>query len=96
MKRAIVIHEDCHGLIGLAANYPLAIDFLIKENWLNGDTEIFVTKYQNYQFQAVLLKEIFPNWQREIKSWTIEKFNTFFCCLFHLESMEVYGVNYWG
>ena len=28
---AIVISEDNHGFIGLAANYPSAIDFLVME-----------------------------------------------------------------
>ena len=84
---AIVIYEDNHGFIGLAADYPWAIDFLIKEDWLDGNTEVF---------RGVLLKEIFPKWYEEIKSWDIEKFNKFFECLFYLEPMEVYGVNHWG
>lgn len=88
--KAIVIHEDNHGFIGLAANYPLAIDFLIKENWLDGDTEVQVNH------QDFLLKEVFPNWQKKIKSWDIQEFNEFFSCNFYLETMEVYGVNYWG
>ena len=90
MKKAIVISEDNHRFIGLAANYPLAIDFLIKENWLNENTEVWVNH------RDCLLKEVFPNWQREIKSWTIKKFNEFFECYLYLEPMEVYGVNYWG
>lgn len=87
---AIVINEDNHGFIGLAANYPCAIDFLVKENWLNGNTEV-VANYGD-----CLLKEIFPNWYEEIKSWDVKKFNEFFECEFYLEPMEVYGVNYWG
>lgn len=90
MKKAIVISEDNHGLIGLAANYPLAIDFLIKENWLDENTEVWVNH------RGYLLKEVFPDWQREIKSWTIKKFNEFFSENLYLEPMEVYGVNYWG
>lgn len=81
---AIVIYENNQGVIGLAANYLLAIDFLIKEDWLDGDIEI-------YYGHLFLLKEIFPNWQEEIKSWNIKKFNNFFDGYFCLESMEVYG-----
>lgn len=87
---AIVISEDNHGFIGLAANYPWAIDFLIKENWLDENTEVWVNH------RGYLLKEVFPNWQEEIKSWDIKKFNGFFRENFYLEPMEVYGVNYWG
>lgn len=88
--KAIVINEDNHGFIGLAANYPWAIDFLVKENWLNGNTEVWV------DHRGYLLKQIFPNWHEEIKSWDVKKFNEFFECEFYLEPMEVYGVNYWG
>lgn len=88
--KAIVIHEDNHGFIGLAANYPWAIDFLVKENWLNGNTEVWVNH------RGYLLKEIFPNWYEEIKKWDVKKFNEFFDGEFYLEPMEVYGVNYWG
>jgi hypothetical protein len=43
-----------------------------------------------------LLKQVFPNWYKEIKSWDIKKFNEFFSENFYLEPVEVYGVNYWG
>lgn len=82
--KAIAIYGDNHGSIGLATNYLWAIDFLIKEQWLDGDTEI-------YYDHLLLLKEIFPNWQEEIKSWDIKKFNNFFQCYFYLEPMEIYG-----
>ena len=82
--KAIVISEENHGFIGLATDYLWAIDFLIKEDWLDGDTDI----YYDHWF---LLKEIFPNWQEEIKSWNIKKFNDFFDGYFYLEPMEVYG-----
>lgn len=88
--KAIVINEDNHGFIGLAANYPWAIDFLVKENWLDENTEVWV------DHRGYLLKEVFPNWYEEIKSWDIKKFNEFFRWQFYLEPMEVYGVNYWG
>lgn len=88
--KAIVINEDNHGFIGLAANYPWAIDFLVKENWLDENTEVWV------DHRGYLLKEVFPNWYEEIKSWDVKKFNEFFECEFYLEPMEVYGVNYWG
>ena len=88
--RAIVINEENHGFIGLAANYPWAIDFLIKKDWLNGNVEIAAN------YGDCLLKEIFPNWQEEIKSWDIKKFNELFDGEFYLEPVEVYGVNYWG
>lgn len=83
--KVIIINEDLHGFIGLATNYSCAIDFLVKENWLNENTEIWVNHH------GYLLKEVFPNWYEEIKSWDIKKFNEFFRCDFDLEPVEVYG-----
>ena len=83
--KAILISEDNHGFIGLAVNYSRAVDFLIKENWLNEYTEVWINH------RGYLLKQIFPNWQEIIKNWNIEKFNNFFRGEFYLESMEIYG-----
>ena len=83
--KAIVINEDNHGFIGLAVNYSRAIDFLVQENWLDGNTKIWID-HRGY----CLLKQIFPNWYEEIKSWDIKKFNEFFDYIFYLEPMELY------
>ena len=44
MKTVICIHEDNHGLIGVAKDYKSAIDFLIREEWLdcNSDNDIIL------------------------------------------------------
>ena len=86
----IVINEECHGDIGIAANYHYAINFLIEKDWLNGNTEVWINHHD------FLLKEVFDDWRKEIKSWDIKKFNDFFCNSFYLKEVEVYGVNYWG
>lgn len=83
--KVILVNEDCHGLIGLAADYPRAVDFLIKTGWLYDDTEVWVDESECF------LKDALPNWREEIKNWDIEKFNEFFCCIFWLQSVEVYG-----
>lgn len=83
--KAIVIENYNRDFIGLATNYSWAIDFLIKENLLD---ENYLVRGNRCCF---LLKEIFPNWQEEIKSWDIEKFNKFFFDDFYFEVVEVYG-----
>lgn len=88
--KVVVINEDCHGDIGIAANYPYAIDFLIEKDWLSGNTEVWINH------RGFLLKEVFDDWRKEVKSWDIKKFNDFFCDSFSLREVEVYGVNYWG
>ena len=46
MKTVICIHEDNHGLIGIAKDYKSAIDFLIREEWLdcNNDNDIIIIR----------------------------------------------------
>ena len=46
MKTVICIHEDNHGLIGIAKDYKSAIDFLIREEWLdcNSDNDITIIR----------------------------------------------------
>ena len=39
MKKVICIHEDNHGLIGIAKDYKSAIDFLVREEWLTDEIE---------------------------------------------------------
>ena len=41
MQIIITIQEDNHGLIGIAKNYFSAIDFLIDEDWLDGNFELY-------------------------------------------------------
>ena len=44
MKTVICIHEDNHDLIEIAKDYKSAIDFLIREEWLdyNSDNDIIM------------------------------------------------------
>lgn len=83
--KVILVNEDNHGLLGIAVDYHRAIDFLIETGWLYDDTEVWVGESECF------LKDTFSNWREEIKSWDIEKFNEFFCCIFWLQSVEVYG-----
>lgn len=86
--KAIVINDNNREFIGVVAYYPWAIDFLIQKDYLSEDSQVWINH------QSFLLKEVFPNWQEEIKSWDIEKFNKFFNDDFYLEAVELYGVKY--
>lgn len=39
MKTIIVIHEECHGQIGVATTYKAALQWLIKSAWVECFTE---------------------------------------------------------
>lgn len=87
--KVIVINEDHHGDIGFAVNYNYAIDFLVKKDWLNENTGVWINHH------GFLLKEVFSDWEKEIKNWNIKKFNDFFLNSFYLKEVEIYGADCW-
>jgi len=82
MDFVICINEECHGLIGIAANYLAAIDFLIKKQWLD-DNEI--------TDEGILVGEKFgEKWIEAIENLGLPKFNEVFLDRFYLERREVH------
>lgn len=82
MNYVICIYEDNHGLIGIAANYLAAIDFLIKKNWLNDNT---VTGEGLF-----VCEEFGEKWVEAIENLGLQKFNDVFLNTFLLEKNEVH------
>ena len=86
--KVVVIHEDNHGMIGIALAYPNAISFLIEKDWLTSTEEIL----WNNKDKWLTVEEVFgENWEDKLKELDIEKFNEYFEGCFHLEEMEVYN-----
>ena len=75
-----IIHEDNHGVLGVADSYESAIQFLIDNKWLTEDFEIWDRK--GYYSRPLYALEIKPE---EIKAWNINKFNDFFDGDFYIE-----------
>ena len=75
-----IIHEDNHGVLGVADSYESAVQFLIDNEWLTKDFEIWNAK-KDYSRPLYAL-EIKPE---EIKTWNINKFNDFFDGDFYIE-----------
>ena len=75
-----IIHEDNHGVLGVADSYESAVQFLIDNEWLTEDFEIWNRK-KDYSRPLYAL-EIKPE---EIKTWNIDKFNDFFDGDFYIE-----------
>lgn len=83
MDYVICIYEESHGLIGIAADYLAAIDFLIKEQWLDNDTEI--------TDEEIPVGEKFgEKWVEAIESLEPKKFNDIFFERFYLEEEKIY------
>lgn len=75
-----IIHEDNHGVLGVADSYESAVQFLIDNKWLTEDFEIW--DREEYHSRPLYALEIKPE---EIKAWNIDKFNDFFDGDFYIE-----------
>ena len=75
-----IIHEDNHGVLGVADSYESAVQFLIDDEWLTEDFEIL--DREEYCSRPLYALEIKPE---EIKAWNINKFNDFFDGDFYIE-----------
>ena len=85
----ITIFEENHGIIGAAKDYKSAIKFLVKENWLDENTEIWDYIHR----QSKLLKDVLGENVIDVitEEWDIRNFNDFFDGSFLLQSVSVYG-----
>ena len=79
-----IIHEDNHGVLGVADSYESAVQFLIDDEWLTEDFEIW-NRERDYSRPLYAL-EIKPE---EIKAWNINKFNDFFDGDFYIEEANL-------
>lgn len=87
MQTVITIQEDNHGLIGIAETFSDAVNFLIKEDWLNEKCEMY---YSEYGDNKTIIEDLGASWLDIILSWDCYKFNEYFDGLFYLNVEEVY------
>ena len=83
----IEIHEDNHGLIGIAKDYKSVLNSLLNNHWIEDSTEIWAgdSYYQR------LDEKLGEDWFDKMCSWDIENFNDFWDGSFMLTETEVYG-----
>ena len=90
MQTVVLIEEDNHGQIGVAKDYPSAIDFLINQHWLNDEYQVWVDNES--ALNVPLVEHLGKSWQTIIKDeWNTEEFNNFFDGSFYLTIEDVYG-----
>lgn len=78
----IVIAEECHGLIGIAANLKAAKQWLIHEGWVDGGTDFWSDAYKSSS-----LKELYgENWKEVYMNFDEEDME---CMGFYLDSREL-------
>jgi hypothetical protein len=88
MQKVIVVSEDNHGLIRIAKDYPSAVDYLIKDYWINEATEV----YNEAKSEWMRLDEFYgKDWEKEIRRLPQKNFEELFDGSFYLEDEEIYG-----
>lgn len=80
MRQVITIKEDNHGLIGIAETYADAIDFLISQDWLDENFEL----YDNDDNYKTIIEDLGNEWKTVILHWDWYKFNEYFEGCFYL------------
>ena len=89
--KVITITEDCHGFIGIADTKEHAIDFLIDENWLSGDTELPYFDEEDKTWTDSSVKErLGEDWEDVLKNSDIEKMNDLLEDTFFFDEEHVY------
>ena len=87
MKKVYCVYEDNHGMVGLAIDYQSAINGLVKEKWLDENTELL-----DDNDSPSTIKEVFgEEWVSLIKQLDITTFNSFFDGIFYINIMEIWG-----
>jgi len=83
----IEIHEDNHGLIGIAKDYKSALEFLMNNHWIEDSTEIWAGDFYYQRLDEALGED----WFDKMCSWDVENFNDYWDGSFMLTETEVYG-----
>lgn len=91
MQTVILIEEENHGIIGVAKDYPSAVDFLVNKGWLDENYEVWVDN-EDYLTQSIKDK-LGENWKEIISTWDIEQFGNFFDGSFYLSAIKVHGAD---
>lgn len=74
----IIIHEENHGIIGVAYDYESAVAYLVNQRWLPAE---------------ILDEPLGDEWLDKLLSWDIDNFNTFFEGCFYLQIEPVFGIH---
>lgn len=93
--KVIVVHEDNHGIIGVAkcegTQARWAVELLIEGRWLTDNTDIY---HETEDGEACwdTVKQVYgEHWEDFMKNLTIDEFNEIWDGCFYLREEEVFG-----
>lgn len=84
--KVIVMHEDNHGMVGLAETFQDAVKYLIKHKWLDEKFEV----WQPNDETTTIIEDLGIDWVEIILGWDIQKFNEYFEGCFNLCTEEIF------
>ena len=84
----VMVDEENHGNIAVAKDFESAKDFLINEQWIDEDLEVYVDNVNDWD----TIGNIFgADWKDKIKGMNEKEFERTFENVFYLYEMDVYG-----
>ena len=87
----IVIFRWDYSVAGVVNNYRNAVDYLIRDGWIDDNTEIWNDASNQWEKLIDLQGKNWANRMRD--EWDIEDFNYFFEGLISLEMFDVIGTD---
>lgn len=89
--KVVVIYEDNHGIIGVANNYYNAVRFLLEEQWITYETNMYDGKTSHWKSIEEYLGK---NWEEYLlNECDLNTFNDIFENWLELSLTEVYGTD---
>lgn len=82
--KVVLVSEENHGLIAVAADRAAAIDFLISTEWIMGYCELWFPEMQ----EGFCIKDLFSDWQDWLRNTATDK--DFENMGYGIEEKEVY------
>lgn len=87
--KVIIVEEQNHGIICVAANLKSAIDFLIKNLWIDDETMTYDTTHNEWKTINACYGDDWRNLMTN--EWNRHRFNEEFDGWLYLYSEEVYN-----
>ena len=85
----VVVREENHGVLTVATDYPSAIHFLVKNGWIDDETEVY--DVSNLYSTDTILNLYGKNWREQMmQKWNLAKFNIVCGTYFNLQRIPLY------
>lgn len=86
MNKVIAVYEECHSLIAVANSYLCAVNWLIEDNWLTLDMDIWDSEKATW---TTVREQLGDDAFKHLFLLTIDEFNELFEGCFLLVEMDV-------